>query len=197
MATYNDTPLEIICAPYTVWRAPVATAFPVVDAAPSGSWTKIGTNGNVNYTEGGVTVKHGQTLKKIRGVGSTLVLKMVRTEEEHIISLMLMDLTLAQFSPALNGNSITTTAASSGVAGNKAINLERGLLVTQYALLVRGASPEYDGIAQYEIPIVGLISSQDVKFSKDDPAALQLEFEAIRHSSLGAGLLRVQTAAAS
>jgi hypothetical protein len=197
MATYNDTPLEIIAAPFTAWLAAVGTAFPVVDAAPSGSWTKLGTSGAINYDESGVSIKHSQTIKKFRGLGATTPIKAFRTEEEHIISLTVYDLTLEAYKVALNANSITTVAASSGIAGHKSIPIERGLMVTQYALLVRGVSSYYDGVGQYEVPIVVQSGEPEVVFTKGDPAGLKLMFEALRHTSLGVGLLRMQTAAAS
>ena len=33
----------MIAAPYTVWVAPVGTAFPLPSEAPGVSWTKVGT----------------------------------------------------------------------------------------------------------------------------------------------------------
>ena len=197
MPSYNDTPLEIIAAPFTVWRAAVGTAFPVVDAAPSGSWTKVGTQGAINYAESGVTVKKSQSLKFWRGLGAAAPIKAFRESEAITISFTLMDLTLEQYSAALNANTISTTAASSGVAGFKSIPMESGLIVAQYALLVRGVSSHYDGVGQYEVPIVVQSGEPEVVFVKADPAGLALTFEGLRHASLGLGLLRMQTAAAS
>lgn len=196
MSTYNDAPLEIIAAPFTVWRAPVGTAFPVVDAAPSGSWTKVGTNGAINYAESGVTVKKTQSLAFWRGVGAAAPIKAFRDQEGLEINFTLMDLTLEQYSAALNGNTVTTQAAGSGAAGYKTIPLESGLLVAQYALLVRGVSAHFDGVGQYEVPIVVQSGEPETVFVKNDPAGLALTFQGLRHASLGLGLLRMQTAAA-
>jgi len=196
MASYNEAPLEIIAAPFTVWRAPVGTAFPVVDAAPSGTWTKIGANGAINYAESGVTVKKSQSLSMWRGLGAAAPIKAFRDQEGIEISFTLMDLTLEQYSAALNGNAVTTVAAGSGTAGFKTISMESGLLVTQYALLVRGVSAHFDGIGQYEVPIVVQSGEPETVFVKNDPAGLALTFQGLRHASLGLGLLRMQTAAA-
>jgi hypothetical protein len=169
----------------------------VVDANPSGSWTKIGTSGSLNYDEAGVMVKKSQALQFWRGVGAAAPIKAFRTEESLAISFKVMDLTVEQVSAALNGNTVTTTGASSGVAGNKSIPMESGLIVTQYALLLRGPSSHYDGIGQWEIPIVVQDGELELVFSKGEPAGVQLSFQALRHASLGLGLLRMQTAAAS
>ena len=57
-----STPYEVVAQPFTLWVAPVGTAFPDVDTAPDGSWTKVGTSGDLNYTEDGVTVTHSQSV---------------------------------------------------------------------------------------------------------------------------------------
>lgn len=196
MATYNETPLEIIAAPFTVWRAPVGTAFPVVDANPSGSWTKIGTSGALNYAESGVTVKKTQSLSFWRALGAAAPIKAFRDQEGIEISFTLMDLTLEQYSAALNGNTVTTQAAGSGTAGYKSIPLESGLLVTRYALLVRGVSAHFDGVGQYEIPIVVQSGEPETVYVKNEPAGLALTFQGLRDATLGLGVLRMQTAAA-
>lgn len=195
-ATYNETPYEIIAAPFTVWRASVGTSFPVVDAAPSGSWTKIGTSGALNYDEGGVTVKKSQALKFWRSLGSGAPIKAFRETEGLEINFKVMDLTLEQVAAALNGNTVTTVAAGSGTAGYKSIPMENGLIVQQYALLVRGVSAHFDGVGQWEIPIVVQSGELETVFVKGEPAGVALKFEALRHSSLGLGLLKMQTAAA-
>lgn len=192
-----SNPNEIIAAPFTVWWAAVGTAFPVTDAAPSGSWTKLGTSGPLNYNEEGVTVEHPQTTVKWRSLGAAAPISVHRTEEDTIIRLTLHDMTLEQYRIALNGNTVTTVAAGSGTAGYKTLALERGLTVTQYALLVRGVSPYGAAFtAQYEVPKVFVSSSQEVTFAKGAPAGLALTFEALRDATLGTGTLRTQTAVA-
>jgi hypothetical protein len=196
MATLNDTPYEIIAAPFTLWLAATGTAFPVVDAAPAGTWTKIGSSGALNYDEGGVSIEHSQSVSKWRPLGSAAPTKAFRTEEDLTISLVLHDLTLEQYAFALNGGSVTTVAAGSGTAGYKSLPLTQGLLVTRYALLVRGVSPYGDFTGQYEVPIVVHAGTPSVVYTKGEPAGLALKFEALRDTSLGLGTLRMQTAAA-
>jgi hypothetical protein len=180
----NATPYEIIMAPFEAWIAPVATAFPDVDEVPAGPWAKIGTSGDENYLEEGVTVEHSETLAMFRGLGRTGIKKMTRTEEDVKIRFTLADLSLEQYKIALNGNSITTTPAALGVPGTKKIGLTKGTQVTKYALIVRGPSPYMaDGLAQFCVPICAQSGKPQPVFRKNEPAALALEFTAIDNSS--------------
>jgi hypothetical protein len=179
----NSAPFEIIAAPFELWVAAVGVSFPDVDEVPDSSdWTLVGTSGDLNYTQDGVTVDHAQTLSAFKPLGSTGKRKVTRVEEEQKISLTLADLSLEQYALALNGNTITTTPASAGVPGTKKIGLMRGTNVRQYALLVRGPSPYMeDGVAQYEVPVVVQSGQPKPVFRKgaDQPADLALEFDTL------------------
>lgn len=197
-------PFEIIAQPFTLYTAPVGTAFPDVDTDPGASWTKVGTSGDNNYTEDGVTISNPQTIELWRALGSTGPRKAFRTEEELRIALTLADLSLEQYKLALNGNTITTTAAGVSQPGIKEIGLSRGLLVSQYALLVRGdGSPYGAGFKmQYQVPIVVQGAEPEVVFVKGEPAGLALEFIAIEDPSAATpderfGVLVCQTALAT
>ncbi len=172
-------PFEIIAAPFTMWLAPVGTAFPLIDAAPSGTWVKVGTSGELNYKNDGVTVRHSQTVVRWRALGDTGARKAFRTEEALVIALVLADVSLEQYGLALNHNAVTTVAPG-GEAGYKKVGLSRGPAVTSKALLVRGPSP-YDTNMnmQYEVPIVVHIGEPEVVYRKDEPAGLALDFEAM------------------
>lgn len=173
-------PYEIIGAPFTLWVAETGTAFPAIDAAPGVGWTKIGTNGDRNYSEEGVTVAHSQSLNYARPAGATGPVKAFRTEEDLRISLTLWDLTLEQYANAMNGNPVETTAAGVGTAGFKEMGIYRGSQVREFALLLRGLSA-YDPAfnAQYEVPRAVDAGSPEVQFSKGVPAGLAIEFMAM------------------
>lgn len=180
MGKPNSQPFEIIGAPLTLYVAPVGTAFPDVDAEPTTPWVKIGTSGDRNYTDEGVTVSKPQTFNKFRSAGSAGVRKIFRTEDDQTISVVLADLTPEQFTYALNSNSITTVAASSGVPGTKKLGLSRGLAVATMALLARGCSPEGDDmVAQYEVPLCCQSGNPQPVYSKGNAAALALEWTAL------------------
>lgn len=179
-------PFEIVAQPFTLWVAAVGSAFPSVDEAPGGSWTKIGTSGDLNYTEDGVKISHKQKIENFRALGSTGPRKSFRTEEDLMISLTVVDLTLEQYKIAMNGNAISTTAPGVGDSGYKKIGMSRGLNVQQYALLIRGADASAymeGGVAQYEVPVAVVVSEPEVVFTKGSPAGLALEFQALEDPS--------------
>lgn len=192
-------PYEIIGAPYTLWIAPTGTAYPAIDDDPDAEdWTLIGTNGNRNYDENGVTVSQKQTLNYARPAGATGPVKAFRTDEDFSLSLVLWDLTLEQYKYAMNGNPVATTAAGSGTAGFKKLGLYRGSQVREFALLLRGISA-YDPAmnAQFEIPRAVDAGNPETVFTKGKPAGLQLNFMAMEDlnaasEDLRFGVLRMQ-----
>ncbi len=196
----NGTPYEIIAAPYTVWWAALGTAFPDVSVDPAAAWVKIGISGDKSQFEAGVKVKHDQTVKKIYGSGSTGPLKAVRDQEDLEVSFEIMDLTLSAYAHALNANPVTTTAAGSGTAAQKAIALRQGITVATFALLVRGASPYLsNGNAQFELPQVYQSGKPMPVFAKGKPAGLALAFTVLEDPNANSddarfGYLRAQTA---
>src|SRR3990167_8660628 len=111
------TPYEIVAAPLTVWVAPTGTAFPDVDTAPNGSWTKLGTSGDKNYADDGVTVTHEQTIETFTPAGSTAARKAWRTEEGLLVEFVLVDISADQYAKILNDATVTDTGAGAGTPG--------------------------------------------------------------------------------
>ena len=76
----------VIGGPEVVYRATVGATFPALtddDAAIiAAGWSKLGVNGNKSYGEDGVTVRHPQSVNRIRPAGSTGPIKAARTEED-------------------------------------------------------------------------------------------------------------------
>ena len=181
MGFQNTQPFEIIAAPYKVYFAPTGTAFPAIDLAiPASPWKLVGTSGDLNYTDEGVTVAHNQALEKFRALGDSGSRKIFRTEEDLMIRLMLADITLEQYSHALNSNAVTTVAAGAGTAGYKVIGLSRGFAVATVALMVRGPSPYGDNFTlQYEVPLAAQSGNPETVFVKSTPVALALEWTAL------------------
>lgn len=197
------TPLEILAAPFTIWLAPVGEAFPNVDTAPAVNWAKLGTNGDINYDEDGVTVTHEQTIETWRGLGSTGPVKSWRTEEELLIAFTLVDISAAQYAKVLNDATVTATAAGVGVPGTDEFGLTQGAEVAQFALLARGASPgQATGSAQYEVPKVFQNANPEPVYQKGEPAGLACEWVALEDIAAASrserfGRLVIQTADAS
>lgn len=178
----NTQPYEVIAAPYTLYIAAVGTSFPAIDAAPGGSWTIVGTSGNLNYDDAaGVTVQHQQSITKWRALGDSGSRKVFRTEEDLMIRLKLMDVTLEQYKLALNSNAVSTVAAGSGTAGYKKLGLSRGFTVATMALLIRGNVSPYGAAwnSQYEIPIAAQTGNPTVVYKKSEPVGLDLEWTAL------------------
>lgn len=189
--------LVLVNGPLELWSAPVGEAFPAIDAAPAGNWAKIGTSGDKNYTEDGVSVSPSQTVEAWRSLGGTFSRKAFRTEEDLIVTVTMADLSLSQVRRALNENAITSTAAGVGVAGHDEINLNRGPTVNTIALLVRGTgnSPQFDGgNVQFELDEVYEGGSQEMSFVKGGPVGVLLEFHALEDASGNVGRLRTETA---
>jgi hypothetical protein len=174
------TPFEILAGPYTLWLAPVGTVFPLITAVPAVAWVKIGTNGDVNYDDDGITVSHVAKQEVARPAGRTGQVKAWTTEEDLMLSLKLWDVSLEQYATALNKATVTTVAAGVSVAGTKKIGLNQGAEVTAYALLARGLSPYGDGFSmQYEVPRCFQSANAKPVFKKGKPATLDLEFTAL------------------
>ena len=170
-------PFEITAGPVDVYIAPVGEAMPLVtDEPPAGNWTLIGTSGSTNIGEDGVNVQHSESVEDFRSLGSTGPVKAFRTEEDLLVSFNLMDLTLEQYTYALNFNTVSVDS------NDKTINPYKGETVQYRALLVRGNGKSPYGDTrnfQYEIPRVRGDSAPEVIFVKGEPAGLALQFRAM------------------
>lgn len=196
----NTAPYEVVGGSAEVWIAPTGESFPDVDETPAGNWAKLGTNGDLNYGEDGVSVQHEQSLEYWRALGSTGPRKAYRTEEDLVLALVLNDLSLEQYRHVLNENTVTSTPAAVGTPGAKSIGLSRGLTVTQRALLVRFPSAYGDDFtAQLQIPVAVEEGTPEVVFKKDGPAGLAVQFRVLEDPNAASadvrfGTLVVQTA---
>ena len=177
-------PYEIIAGPVTLFLAPAGTPFPAIGAEPGAPWTKVGTKGDRNYSDDGVTVQHSQKNETVRPAGALGPVKAFRTEEDLMITVTLWDMTLEQYALALSGAAPTTTAAGVGTPGTKRIGLSRGGEVKTYAMLARGASAYGDLFtAQYEVPVVFQSGNPKITRKKGVPAGLELEMTALEHGA--------------
>lgn len=197
----GTAPFEIVAAPFAIYVAPVGTTFPDVSAAPSGSWTLLGTSGDKNYDEDGVNVHHQQNIETFTPVGLTAPRKAFRTSEGLVIDFNLVDISAAQYGKVLNNATVTTTAAGVGTGGNLNLPLLMGLDVSLFALVAKGnwsaAAGTSGFMTQYEVPIVFQSGEPEPNYAKDEPAMLACEFTALWDSTLGFGKLRSQNAAPS
>lgn len=191
-------PFEIIAAPFEVWLAPTGSTFPDVSQVPIAPWVLLGTSGNKNYHEDGITVAHEQTIEEFRPLGLTAARKAFRTEENLTISMTLVDMTAAQYAKVLNRAAVTAVVAGSLVGGQSTIPLLQGLEVATFMIVCKGAESA-GGVfnTQYQVPLAYNSGNPSPVFQKGEPAALDCEFHALWDSALGFGKYVSQTAAAA
>ncbi len=100
----DTAPFPIIAAPLTIYQAAVGEAFPLIDATPVGNWSLIGTSGDRNITEDGITVEHPDEKELFYSAGGTGPQKAFRVREGLIIRFTLADISLEQYRHVLNEN---------------------------------------------------------------------------------------------
>lgn len=191
-------PYEILATPLKVYLAPVGETFPDVDEDPAGNWDLLGTNGDENYAEDGVTVTHGQTIDTFTPLGLTVPLKAWRSAEELTIGFTLHDLSLAEYGKVLNNATVNQTAAGSGTPGYQDFSLYQGRDIAVFALLLRGLSPYGDNYnMQYEIYKAYQSENPAPVFRKNEPAGLAIQFSILYdQTNSGIGNIVAQDAAA-
>lgn len=202
MPQVNAVPYQNIAGPIEVYRAPVATVFPAIDAAPAGTWILVGATGSKDYSEDGVRVGKPQDVSKFFTLGGTGPKKYFRNQEEQEVEFTLHDYTLESgLIMALNklSTDIITTAAGAGTAGHKAMPLLRGFAVNSFAWLLRcGLSPYGTGFNhQIEIPLGSVIGEPDITYVKDVPVGMTVLIGCLEDASAGFGTIRMQHALAS
>ncbi len=170
--------IELVNGPIELYWAAVGTVFPAVDAAPS-TFTLVGTSGDENYAEDGVSINLDQTLEIFRSLGSAHPIHPFRTEQEITVTVTLHDLKLDQLRVAMD---LLATTDAAGPPSTRAIGLDYGLSVSDVALLVRGTgkSPELAGAnIQFEINRAVEMGAHELSFVKGEPVGLELEFLAL------------------
>lgn len=172
---------EVIGNPYEIWVAPVGTAFPDVDEAPTGDWEEFGTNGINNQGDGGVTLTiGGGSVSKFTPAGGVLPVKGWRTEQAMAVTFSVVDTTVEELAKILDSAAVTSTAAASGVPGKKSVSLELPIELEYVSLLARGLSPYDDGggsmIAQYKFTRVSQEGDIAPVYQKGTPAELACTF---------------------
>lgn len=192
-----STPYELVSGPVEIFTAPVGTAAPDVDETPGGDWVLLGTSGDKDYGEDGVTITPEQTIEYQYALGSTAPQKAFRTQEGLGISVPVMDLTAETLAKVMNGATVTDVAAASGTPGYRTFDLMRGLEVDELSVLIRGFSPYADNMnAQYRVPRAIVENVGEYTFQKGEAASYEVEFTALEHSTDGFGEYEAQDASA-
>jgi hypothetical protein len=171
--------IELVTAPFTLYWAPLETAFPDVDAAPTAPWTQIGTLGARRYTEEGVSISWDIETEDFVSLGDIDPECVFLTGRNLMVSVTMADLSLDQLRLALNLNTVSDVA---GPPPSRQISMTVGPELTAIALLVRGEdkSPEFEGgNLQFQFANVIEVGSKEVTFVKGEPAGVQLEFRVL------------------
>lgn len=174
-------PHEVVAAPLTIYLAPVGTAFPDIDAVPAGAWEVLGAEGDLNYSDSGVTAAHAEEVSDFTPAGSTMPTKRFRVGEAIMISLELVDVGPTAYAKVMNDAGVTQVAQGVGVPGESSFSLFRGDQVNSFAVLGRGMSGvDNDLAAQYEFSKAFVSVNGDVVWNKGVPAFLPVEILAVR-----------------
>lgn len=182
-------PNEIIASPLTVYLADVDTAFPAVDdVLPTGDWLVLGTEGDANYDEEGVTVDHTEGVLDFTPAGRTMPSKRFRTEESFKATLNLVDVSPDTYAKVMNNATVTTGAIS------KRFSLYRGTIVNAFAVVLRGqSSVDNDLNMQYLFSKAFVSVNGQVQFTKGKVAMLPIEILVVRHSDADVVDVEIQT----
>lgn len=174
-------PREIVVGPLTAYLAPAVEAEDAINVTPSGNWALLGTNGDENYSEDGITITHSQTLRETYVVGATGPLKVNRQQEQLTVGLTLLDMNIGQYTKVLN-NTTKSTDTSPNI---DYIGLRRGPDVTVLSLIAKGLglSPSGDLPIQLYIPRVYQSANPSPVFSKGTEAALAVVYNALEHQT--------------
>lgn len=175
-------PREIVVGPLTIYLATAVEAEDDVDGTPSGNWAALGTSGDENYGEDGVTVTHSQTTRESRVAGATGPVKVNRTEESLMIALILMDMSLVQLTKILNA-----TAKSTDTSPNiDYLGMRRGPDVTVFSMIAKGAGLSPSGAFPIQLYVPRCYQSADALapvFGKNADVGYAAEFSALEYAS--------------
>lgn len=193
-----EAPYEIVIGPAEVYVAPVGEAFPDIDEAPAGNWLLVGLAGADNYSEDGVIIRRQVSNTLVRPLGSTVPVKAAITETGFEVEFTVMDLSPEAMQLAFGGDEddITSTVASSGVAGNDVFDIVTDPVPIHKAVLVRCNQSSFgNGFnTQFEVFSAFQTGSAEGTFSKSDPFMQTHIWTAIKTAS-GFVRVRQQTAA--
>lgn len=170
----NWAPFEILAGPADVYVGALGATFPDLDEDPTEKeFTYIG------QTEGGVTVRHTQTVTPLTSDQHTGNVKAVRTEEGLEIEFSIVELTLENYSIALNSTKVTSESGAEVKPDRKKLAFHQGIHVDLRTLVVRGRSPYGNYPAQYQVPVAYQSESPEVSFVKDDKSVLACVWNAL------------------
>jgi hypothetical protein len=186
----TTTPFSQLTGALQIYLAPKIEGEPLVNATPAGNWVLIGA------TDGDQKVKHVGAVVWLRDNDHTGPVKGVRPIEDILITVMVVGLTLENYSKMINALGNLTTATS---PNSTKMPLKRDQTLSEYSLLFKGlsSSPYGNFPGQYYIPRCVQAGEPELVFGKGNRPGLLVEFHPLEDDTQSVndklGWFRVQT----
>ena len=179
----TNTNYKILGGEIDVYTAPVGTPSPDPgDTIDTSVWEPLGSD---YVSEEGVNFSYNETIEPMRTLQDGLPRKVFRTQEDHQVTLNMLDSSVEALARIV-GSSVTSVAAAAGQIGTVSMDLPRTAIVDSRALLVTGKPPfpndSVTGMIQY-MPLVYV--QQIGQFTRSKGATMiPVTFNVLRHSTL-------------
>ena len=183
-----------------MWSAPTGSAVSDLSVEPSAPWVLVGTRGGSSISEDGIEINLTETIESQRNLASTGVENLFRPEQDLLISVGLLDLSVETFADAMGGQTPVTVLPTNTTAGYVETQLLRPGLGNDFevnlrAFLLRTPSPYGDDmVAQFWVPRGYASLSGSIHYQKGEAAELEIEILAVLDSTDGYGHYRAQNA---
>ena len=133
-----------------------------------------------------------ETKNDVRPLNETYKVKKFRAEESITYTTTLIDMLPGTLERLYHGQSVSETAAASGVAGYEELNFERGFAVVERSILIVGMAPyeltdPEDAIMIFWHPSVDIEGPGSFKSELANPSMPSMMIDVIKHDTLGVG----------
>ena len=135
-----------------------------------------------------------ETKNDVRPLNETYKVKKFRAEESITYTTTLIDLLPETLEELFDNQTVTETAAVSGVAGYRELNFERGFAVVERSILIVGAAPYEEAdvsgnnaIMVFWHPAVDIEGPGSFNSELANPSMPSLMIDVIKHETLGVG----------
>lgn len=185
----------------TVYLAPVGTDFPITDVAtaPAAEWYKVGTLGDKQYSEDGVTFRRNVSVTDVYGLGGTMILKSAISQAGAEVEFSVFDMDPAQMLVAMGGleTNVTETTAGSGIPGTTEFVVPTSPTPILKAVLVRYPMSSFgpQWVTDIRIQVAMQAGGGEATISKSGAMMFQHIWKALEPAS-GDAVVVVQQSAA-
>lgn len=194
-------PEEVVAGVSTIYIAEVGTDFPAIDDAEGDfaeAWSKLGTEGGLNYDDTGVTLALSETNSSFTPAAAIMPTKYWRTAQAVGFNLNLVDTSAEAFAKVMGDAEITHIAPGMGIAGEDSFSLALDTQMTPFAVLVRGPSPHDNTLnQQFEFDTAYVSVNGNAVWKNGTPVMLPVSINVAKTTADAAMTNRIQTADAS